>query len=56
TIEPQNVKLQTQISKLHDVQKLLGSINWLRSLLGISNSDLAPLFDLLKGDTNLLAP
>ncbi|NXX51892.1 POK18 protein, partial [Tricholaema leucomelas] len=38
------------------VQKLLGSINWLRPLLDISNSDLTPLFELLKGDINLSAP
>ncbi|NXX39933.1 POK11 protein, partial [Tricholaema leucomelas] len=36
--------------------KFLGSINWLRPLLGISNSDLTSLFDLLKGDINLSAP
>lgn len=38
---------------LHNLQQLLGSINWVRSLLGINNEDLAPVFELLKGDTNL---
>ncbi|NXF85067.1 POK8 protein, partial [Eubucco bourcierii] len=54
-IVPQNFSIDTQIQTLHDAQKLLGSINWLQPLLGISNHDLALLFDLLKGDTNLLA-
>lgn len=35
---------------------MLGSINWVRSLLEISNTDLSPLFDLLKGEPDLLSP
>ncbi|NXJ72271.1 POK18 protein, partial [Rostratula benghalensis] len=38
------------------VQKLLGTINWVRPLLGISNVELGPLFELLKGDTSLHSP
>ncbi|NXG71070.1 POK19 protein, partial [Baryphthengus martii] len=34
------------------LQKLLGTINWVRTLLGIPNR----LFDLLKGDSSLLSP
>ncbi|NXP75838.1 POK25 protein, partial [Ramphastos sulfuratus] len=56
SIIPQNLSINTQIQALHDAQKLLGSINWLRPLLGFPNHDLAPLFDLLKGNTDLLAP
>ncbi|NWT49325.1 POK11 protein, partial [Chroicocephalus maculipennis] len=44
------------IKNLHDVQKLLGTITWVRPLLGISNSDLSPLFELLKGDSDLGSP
>ncbi|KFZ51903.1 hypothetical protein N338_01038, partial [Podiceps cristatus] len=56
TIVPQPLQIQTDIKILHDVQKLLGTINWVRPLLGISNTDLSPLFKLLKGDTDLCSP
>ncbi|KFQ19389.1 hypothetical protein N331_10048, partial [Merops nubicus] len=56
TIQPQAVKVITEIRTLNDVQKTLGAINWVRSLLGITNEDLKPLFQLLKGDTNLNSP
>lgn len=56
TIVPQALQIQTDIKNLHDVQKLLGTINWVRSLLGISNADLGPLFELLKGSTDLSSP
>ncbi|NXY27192.1 POK18 protein, partial [Atrichornis clamosus] len=44
TIYPQPLKIQCNISTLHDVQKLLGTVNWIRPLLGISNAELGPLF------------
>ncbi|NXV78719.1 POK6 protein, partial [Atlantisia rogersi] len=53
---PQPLQIQTNIKNLHDVQKLLGTINWVRPLLGISNADLGLLFELLKGDTDLRSP
>ncbi|NXN38985.1 POK6 protein, partial [Rhinoptilus africanus] len=56
TIAPQPLQIQTDIKNLHDAQKLLGTINWVRPLLGISNSDLSPLFNLLKGTSDLCAP
>ncbi|NXM46812.1 POK18 protein, partial [Gymnorhina tibicen] len=37
------------------VQKLLGTINWVRPMLGITNEEMSPLFKLLKGDTDLSA-
>jgi len=52
-IEPQAVKLQTDAKTLNDTQKQLGSINWVRTLLGIDNSVLEPLSDLLKGAPTL---
>ena len=56
TIIPQPLQINTNVRNLHDAQKLLGTINWVRPLLGISNTDLGPLFDLLKGDTDLCSP
>ncbi|NWH68132.1 POK18 protein, partial [Geococcyx californianus] len=38
------------------VQKLAGTINWLRPYLGLTSSQLQPLFQLLAGDANLKAP
>lgn len=41
------------ILSLHDMQKLVGDINWIRPYLALPNSKLKPLFDLLKGDPDL---
>ncbi|NWI55071.1 POK18 protein, partial [Calyptomena viridis] len=35
------------------LQKLLGSINWVRPYLGFTSEQLSPLFALLKGDRDL---
>ncbi|NWH67372.1 PO113 protein, partial [Geococcyx californianus] len=37
------------------LQKLLGTINWVQPLLDLNTQMLAPLFDLLKGDPDLLS-
>ncbi|NXX09907.1 POK18 protein, partial [Larus smithsonianus] len=37
-------------------QKLLGAISWVRPYLGLTDSQLAPCFDLLKGDSELTCP
>ncbi|NXS68480.1 POK18 protein, partial [Pandion haliaetus] len=56
SIQPQNVAISVEIKTLNDVQKLLGNINWIRAQCSIDNHTLAPLFELLKGDTNINAP
>ncbi|NWH78175.1 PO113 protein, partial [Piaya cayana] len=48
-IRPQNLTLQVDVKTLHDVQVLVGSIQWFRGIVGIPNDLLSPLFDLLKG-------
>ncbi|KFV41057.1 hypothetical protein N341_09693, partial [Tyto alba] len=53
TIQPQPIQINDEVKTLNDVQKLLGTINWLRPLLGITNSLLSSLFQLLKGDSDL---
>ncbi|NWW16954.1 POK18 protein, partial [Falcunculus frontatus] len=35
------------------LQQLLGEVNWVKPILGITNYDLAPLFNLLRGDCNI---
>ncbi|KAK4811180.1 hypothetical protein QYF61_019811 [Mycteria americana] len=52
-VEPQRVALKWEVSTLNDVQRILGAINWVRPLLGITNDTLQPLFDLLRGDPAL---
>ncbi|NWS64180.1 POK18 protein, partial [Chunga burmeisteri] len=42
-IQPQRITLQTEIKTLNDLQKLLGTINWVHPLLGISTEELHPL-------------
>ncbi|NWX30747.1 POK18 protein, partial [Notiomystis cincta] len=58
TVTPQPVTLKTNINTLNDLQKLLGTINWIRPLLGVTvwTDELSPLFLLLKGDPDLSSP
>ncbi|KGL88802.1 hypothetical protein N301_14804, partial [Charadrius vociferus] len=39
-----------------DVQKLIGDIQWVRAICGITNGDLAPLMPLLKGSPDVGEP
>ncbi|NXO33964.1 POK25 protein, partial [Locustella ochotensis] len=45
-----------QCQHLADLQQLLGEINWVRPVLGISNNELPPLFNLLRGDCDITSP
>lgn len=56
TIRPQKIQVRTQDKNLQDLQQLLGEINWIRPILGITNDELAPLFNLLRGDYNINSP
>lgn len=56
TIKHQPLQLNERPETLHDLQKLLGSINWIRPLLRITNEDLALFFALLKGSSDLNSP
>ncbi|NXK43671.1 POK8 protein, partial [Piprites chloris] len=55
-ITPQQVTIKRSVHTLNDLQKLLGSINWLSLVLGITTNELHPLFSLLKGDPDLSSP
>ncbi|NXP25806.1 POK18 protein, partial [Scytalopus superciliaris] len=46
-IQSQGVKLPNKIQTLHDLQSLLGTINWVRPALGFTTDELHPLFSLL---------
>ncbi|NXH47707.1 PO113 protein, partial [Dicaeum eximium] len=56
TVTPQPLKIADDPKTLHQLQRLCGSINWLRPFLGLNNTDLAPLFELLKGSDDLTSP
>ncbi|NXK70161.1 POK18 protein, partial [Sylvietta virens] len=53
TIVPQQLTIRDDPRTLRDLHSLCGSINWVRSLLGITSEDLAPLFNLLRGNEDL---
>lgn len=56
-IQPQKITLRKdQLKTLNDFQKLLGDINWVRTYLKLPNYILKPLYDILKGDSNLTSP
>ncbi|KFP76548.1 hypothetical protein N311_11043, partial [Apaloderma vittatum] len=46
-VRPQKIQLKTDIKTLADAQKLMGDIQWVRPVVGITNDDLAPLMPLL---------
>ncbi|NWT89017.1 POK18 protein, partial [Lanius ludovicianus] len=48
-ITPQKLKLHTDISTLHDAQRLLGDLQWFRPIVGFSNDHLEGLCLLLSG-------
>ncbi|NXX35281.1 PO113 protein, partial [Nicator chloris] len=48
-VTPPQVKIQRDIKTLHDMQKLVRSLQWLRNIVLIPPEVMAPLYDLLKG-------
>ncbi|NXO86220.1 POK10 protein, partial [Sitta europaea] len=50
------IEATAKIHNLQDLQQLLGEINWMIPILGITNGDLSSLFDLLRGDNNIKSP
>ncbi|NWX36882.1 POK8 protein, partial [Notiomystis cincta] len=56
TVTPQPVTLKTNIHTFNDLQKLLGTINWIHPLLRITIGELSTLFQLLKEDPDISSP
>ncbi|KFP37350.1 hypothetical protein N324_03706, partial [Chlamydotis macqueenii] len=52
--QPLCIKLKDTVT-LNELQKILGAINWLRSVLGLTTEELHPLFILLKGNPDPLS-
>ena len=56
-VRPLKVTLRVDsLNTLNDFQKLLGDINWIRPYCRLTNAEMQPLFDLLKGDSDLQSP
>lgn len=57
SISPQKIELRKDhLRTLNDFQKLLGDINWIRPYIKMPNVDLQPLYEILKGDSQLTSP
>uniref|UniRef100_A0A674GKQ4 Uncharacterized protein n=1 Tax=Taeniopygia guttata TaxID=59729 RepID=A0A674GKQ4_TAEGU len=56
TIVPQKLEINCNPRTLADLHSLCGSLNWVRPWLGLTNEDLEPLFNLLKGERELTSP
>ncbi|NXX20609.1 POK6 protein, partial [Podargus strigoides] len=54
-IKPQTLQITNKTETLNDLQKLLGTINWVRPMLRIGNHELSHLFSTLKCDSDLLS-
>ncbi|NWS43177.1 PO113 protein, partial [Probosciger aterrimus] len=48
-ITPPQIKIHRNIKTLHDMQQLVGSLQWLRNIVLVPPDIMAPLYDLLKG-------
>ncbi|NXC23411.1 PO113 protein, partial [Corythaeola cristata] len=48
-VTPPKVKVHRDIKTLHDMQRLVGSLQWLRNIILIPPEVMDPLYDLLKG-------
>uniref|UniRef100_A0A8C3TRT4 Uncharacterized protein n=1 Tax=Catharus ustulatus TaxID=91951 RepID=A0A8C3TRT4_CATUS len=56
TIVPQKLDINCNPKTLADLHSLCGSLNWVGPWLGLTNEDLEPLFNLLKGERELISP
>lgn len=46
---PQKITLHANISTLHDAQRLFGDLQWVHTIVGITNDDLQPFLPWLPG-------
>ncbi|RMC06111.1 hypothetical protein DUI87_17656 [Hirundo rustica rustica] len=53
-ITPQKLVNSDRLETLEDLHQLCGSLNWVRPWLGLTVEDLAPLFNFLKGEEELV--
>ncbi|NXH65424.1 PO113 protein, partial [Rhabdornis inornatus] len=46
---PPKIRIRRDIKTLHDVQQLVGSLQWLRNIVLVPPEIMDPLYDLLRG-------
>ncbi|NXQ58121.1 POK7 protein, partial [Anthoscopus minutus] len=56
TIVQQKLEIKSDPKTLADLHSLCGSLNWLRPCLDLTNEDIDLLFNLLKGERELVSP
>ncbi|RMC22346.1 hypothetical protein DUI87_00658 [Hirundo rustica rustica] len=56
TVVPQKLEIKSDPKTLADLHSLCGSLNWVRPWLSITNKDLDPLKNLLRGERELISP
>ncbi|NWT53525.1 POK11 protein, partial [Erythrocercus mccallii] len=56
TVVPQKLETKDDPKTLADLYSQCGSLNWVRPWLDLTNDDLNPLNNLLKGERELLSP
>lgn len=49
SVTPQCLKMSTEVCTLNDMHNLLGAVNWVRPIAGMTKETLHPLFQLLTG-------
>ncbi|MCQ4078668.1 hypothetical protein FK519_28250, partial [Klebsiella pneumoniae] len=56
TVKPQKLTIMKEIRNLHDLQVLVGNLQWLRQFIPITHKELGPLITDLAGPPDLAAP
>ncbi|KAF4804596.1 Endogenous retrovirus group K member 11 Pol protein [Turdus rufiventris] len=56
TVVMQKLEIRSDPKTLAYLHSLCGSLNWVRPWLGLTNEDLDPLLNLLKGERELVSP
>ncbi|NWS66194.1 PO113 protein, partial [Crotophaga sulcirostris] len=48
-VTPQKIEIRSTVQTLNDLQQLIGELQWVRNVVGMTNQELAPLMSLLRG-------
>ncbi|NXI26055.1 PO113 protein, partial [Sterrhoptilus dennistouni] len=48
-VTPLQIRIRRDIKMLHDMQQLVGSLQWIRNIILIPPEIMSPLYNLLKG-------
>ncbi|NXG05494.1 POK18 protein, partial [Sakesphorus luctuosus] len=48
-VKPQKMEITSSVTTLNDAQRLVGELQWIRPVVGLTNADIYPLLSLLRG-------